>query len=247
VCTKREIHQSPTASQSRAAQSYACFASRRYFHCNQNTTIPSPPSFSLSFARGFSHKYFEKKKLRKKILRESIRAKETKIEPLSLHQVSQSMQTNFGYGIATSPDKSTEEKLMHFKTGISTSYIILGVKLFFVLLLFSLFLIHTPLSFFLSPQQEYVASQAKSSAKRKPTMNIREYVDFLQTKFKSVEPNLWNFYIETYERAKFSPDEFSWNEYSEFMEIFGRLLQSIDPEVGKRDVSQKTTPWKEDK
>ena len=60
---------------------------------------------------------------------------------------------------------------------------------------------------------------------RKPTMTIRDYVFFLHKQFPSLDLDTCSYYIETYERARFSPDEFTLEEFSTFSTKFQVLLQ----------------------
>ncbi|KYQ93557.1 hypothetical protein DLAC_04927 [Tieghemostelium lacteum] len=91
----------------------------------------------------------------------------------------------------------------HFKTFISKSYIVL----------------------------ESVATHFNASLKRSPNTCIRDYVELLLDRCEFLDEKLAYLYIDTYEKARFSEDEFTEQEYTHFKENFGTLIQSFEPEA----------------
>ncbi len=58
-------------------------------------------------------------------------------------------------------------------------------------------------------------------------MNIRDYVQYLQKNCSQLDPELCQFYVDTYEKARFSTLEFTEEDYIHFMEAFHKLLKSF--------------------
>jgi len=104
----------------------------------------------------------------------------------------------FGYGSSETVD-TDDKQTIHFKSAIASSSWIL----------------------------ELVATRTQPKLKRRPTMNLRDYVLYLQKNFPQLDRDLCQFYIATYERSRFSNDEFTVEEYTQFMERFHHLLKQF--------------------
>jgi len=118
---------------------------------------------------------------------------------------------HMGYG-TIQMGEDTDTRTIHFKTAIAASHWIL----------------------------EAVASSGNHRLKRKPTMTVREYVIGLQKESDGrVSKQLCSFYIEAYERARFSPDEFTAEEYNEFMAKFHKILKCFIKKPGQSESPEK--------
>jgi len=88
-------------------------------------------------------------------------------------------------------------KIVHFKSAISSSYWYL----------------------------ESASTEADPQLKRKPTMTVREYVSYLLRKYPELDRNLCSDYVYSYERARFDKNEFTLEEWTEFVNKFQLLLE----------------------
>jgi hypothetical protein len=71
-------------------------------------------------------------------------------------------------------------------------------------------------------------------------MNVREYVIFLHNNSeRKLSKKLCSFYIAKYERARFSMDEFSLEEYNDFMKKFHKILKCFIKKQSKKKLSKK--------
>jgi len=115
-------------------------------------------------------------------------------------------EDHMGYGIQISENQEEKtQRLMHFKTTIATSYWAL----------------------------ETVANHANPKLKRRNNMTVHDYVLFLLRNWPKLDNDLCFYYIETYERARFSNDEFTLEEYNEFMDSFREILAAFHKEEPK--------------
>eukprot|EP01027_Heterolobosea_sp_BB2_P014904 GEZU01021376.1.p1 GENE.GEZU01021376.1~~GEZU01021376.1.p1 ORF type:complete len:143 (+),score=31.97 GEZU01021376.1:371-799(+) len=71
---------------------------------------------------------------------------------------------------------------------------------------------------------ERAATYRDPSLSRHPTQSVRDYVFFLRERCADLNFKPWKSYIEGYERARFGPDEFTQQEYTEFMKHFLTIL-----------------------
>jgi len=97
----------------------------------------------------------------------------------------------------------TEYSKVHFKTSVAKSYLIL----------------------------ERAAMHKDKHLARPSAMCIRDYMTFLEQNCAGLNRNLCRFYLETYERARFSEDEFTLDEYTNFMAKFLVLIQAFETEI----------------
>ncbi|EGG20089.1 hypothetical protein DFA_07206 [Cavenderia fasciculata] len=95
---------------------------------------------------------------------------------------------------------TSEYAKVHFKTSIAKSWIIL----------------------------ERAAIHYDPSLVRESKMCIRDYVNMLTDRCSHLNRSLARIYIDTYERARFSEDEFTLDEYSTFMKKFFVLIQDLE-------------------
>ncbi|CAG8598258.1 11411_t:CDS:2, partial [Scutellospora calospora] len=64
------------------------------------------------------------------------------------------------------------------------------------------------------------------SLKRQPSMSVQRYIDLL-IEHKAIDRGLGHAYVESYERARFSEDEVSQKQYTEFMKLVLQLLRRL--------------------
>ncbi|CAG8572735.1 10790_t:CDS:2 [Cetraspora pellucida] len=64
------------------------------------------------------------------------------------------------------------------------------------------------------------------SLKRLPSMSVQRYIDFL-IEHRAIDRGLGHAYVECYERARFSEDEISQEQYTEFMKLVLQLLRRL--------------------
>eukprot|EP01132_Coremiostelium_polycephalum_P004052 gene4052-5074_t len=101
----------------------------------------------------------------------------------------------------------SEYAKVHFKTSISKSWIIL----------------------------ERAATHYNPTLKRESKLCIRDYVQFLQQSCPHIEKSIFDLYIDYYEKARFSEEEFTLDEYSRFMSKFLVLVQGFNSEITSRE------------
>ncbi|KAG9290727.1 hypothetical protein G9A89_011690 [Geosiphon pyriformis] len=74
---------------------------------------------------------------------------------------------------------------------------------------------------------EQAAIQRSSLLRRQHSISIQRYIDFL-IEHNMIDRRIGHLYIEGYERARFSDDEFSEQQYTEFMKLVTVLLRMIE-------------------
>jgi len=104
------------------------------------------------------------------------------------------LEDHMGFGLQENEDG--EFNPIHFKTTIATSFWIL----------------------------ESIVAYGDASLKRPSSMCVRDYLLSLVRKDNRLNLQLFNYYVETYERARFSNEEFTLSEYKEFVENFKAIL-----------------------
>eukprot|EP01117_Protostelium_nocturnum_P000005 TRINITY_DN1000_c1_g1_i1.p1 TRINITY_DN1000_c1_g1~~TRINITY_DN1000_c1_g1_i1.p1 ORF type:complete len:258 (-),score=96.88 TRINITY_DN1000_c1_g1_i1:825-1598(-) len=90
-----------------------------------------------------------------------------------------------------------EQKLIHFKNTIAASVYVL----------------------------EKAVSHLNPSVRERPVLTVREL--FLQENNPKLDRELCKYYIETYERARFSKDEFGLEDYQQFVEKFQLIVEAF--------------------
>ena len=63
---------------------------------------------------------------------------------------------------------------------------------------------------------------------REPSMTVANYLAFLREVCSGLQPQLCAWYVATYERARFSTDDFTLDDYKAFMDRFVVLIQAIE-------------------
>eukprot|EP01086_Lenisia_limosa_P012902 TRINITY_DN41564_c0_g1_i1.p1 TRINITY_DN41564_c0_g1~~TRINITY_DN41564_c0_g1_i1.p1 ORF type:complete len:138 (-),score=1.96 TRINITY_DN41564_c0_g1_i1:27-440(-) len=96
--------------------------------------------------------------------------------------------------------QGTEYENVHFKSSIAKSYFLL----------------------------EHAAVHRDEMFERASSHTIRAYVKNLSEKFPGLDRQLWEDYIETYECARFSQDEFNERQFQRFMSGLVKVLHWID-------------------
>lgn len=92
-----------------------------------------------------------------------------------------------------------EQKIMHFKSTIATSVWVLG----------------SSYTDFPHHFQEKAVAHLNPGLQNRPVLTVREL--FVQENNPRLDRELCRYYIETYERARFSRDEFTLQEYQTFV------------------------------
>ncbi|CAG8792444.1 32199_t:CDS:2, partial [Racocetra persica] len=64
------------------------------------------------------------------------------------------------------------------------------------------------------------------SLKRQPSMSVQRYIDLL-IEHRVIDRGLGHAYVEGYERARFSEDEVSQEQYTQFMKLVFQLLRRL--------------------
>eukprot|EP01133_Synstelium_polycarpum_P015469 gene15469-18361_t len=97
----------------------------------------------------------------------------------------------------------SEYAKVHFKTSIAKSWIIL----------------------------ERAAIHYSADLRREPKTCIRDYVNMLLDRCPHMNRTLARLYIDNYERARFSEEEFTLDEYTRFMTKFLVLIQDFEKDT----------------
>eukprot|EP01119_Soliformovum_irregulare_P016335 TRINITY_DN4706_c0_g1_i4.p1 TRINITY_DN4706_c0_g1~~TRINITY_DN4706_c0_g1_i4.p1 ORF type:complete len:253 (+),score=55.42 TRINITY_DN4706_c0_g1_i4:689-1447(+) len=106
-------------------------------------------------------------------------------------------EDHLGYGIHIGEDG--EKRQIHFKTSIATSHRLI----------------------------EAAAMYKDPRLRRKTSMTVRDYIFLLKKNTEGLSRKLCIFYIENYERARFSEEEFTLAEYTAFMENLREILEAF--------------------
>lgn len=89
---------------------------------------------------------------------------------------------------------------------------------------------------------EGAATEADQSLARNPTTTVHDYVlNFLPKHCFGIDMVLCQAYVDAYERARFSNEEFTLAEFSEFKEQFRQLLEFLHNQK-KRSTKKSTNP-----
>ncbi|PRP75799.1 hypothetical protein PROFUN_08793 [Planoprotostelium fungivorum] len=118
-----------------------------------------------------------------------------------------------------------DQKVMHFKTTIATSIWVL----------------------------EKAVAHLNPILRQRPVLTVREL--FLQDNNPKLDRELCRYYIETYERARFSKDEFSLGEYQTFVTRFQTILNAFvvasrrrgEEPINMSDLEKRVSHTEEDK
>ncbi|KAM9995317.1 hypothetical protein ACTFIY_001505 [Dictyostelium cf. discoideum] len=132
------------------------------------------------------------------ILNEIVRSKQIQSKIEPTMIGGNSVASNIGH-LGWGPPNSEYSKV-HFKTSISKSWIVL----------------------------ESAATHYSSHLKKDPKSCIRDYVEFLLEQCPQLDRHHANHYIDTYEKARFSDQEFTLEQYTQFMSNLIVLIKAFE-------------------